>query len=432
MPSTRFAIIDPVAGASGDMLLGALISAGAPRAWLEDLPRRLGCEGVTVAIDEVDRCGIRATQVTVRLPGGAAEGPGEPHAHADAHTHEHPGVPGHVHGSHRYVGDLIRIIERAPLSPWVVERATRAFRLLGEAEGRVHGAAPDGVALHEVGAVDALVDIVGVIEGFERLGLTRIYNRPVALGEGWVRAAHGEIPVPAPATSILLEGMEIGPNGPVTGEATTPTGAALLRALSSGAPPESWRAVSAGAWGAGARNPAAYPNAVRLIIAEASDEIGDIVVLATDVDDLNPEYLEPLRSALFAAGAVDVQVWTTQGKKGRASFRVEIQAPVSAVDAVGDALFRNSGTTGLRIWRAERVTLARRIFLVPAEDGSVVRVKLVEGPGGLRAKPEYDDIIGLAALSGRPAHLVAKELQDKAVRLAGDMSAGSDNPTHEA
>ena len=135
----------------------------------------------------------------------------------------------------------------------------RAFRLLGEAEGRVHGVPAEEVALHEVGAVDALIDIVGAIEGFERLGIDRVYNRPVALGSGWVRAAHGVIPVPAPATALLLEGIEMGPNGPVSGEAVTPTGAVLLRVLSEGRRRQRWRAVRASAWGAGGRNPPNYP-----------------------------------------------------------------------------------------------------------------------------------------------------------------------------
>ena len=182
-----------------------------------------------------------------------------------------------------------------------------------------------------MGALDALVDIVGAIEGFEQLGVTRIYHRPVAIGSGWIRAAHGVIPVPAPATAILLEGIEVGPNGPVVGEATTPTGAVLLRVLSSGAPPERWRAVQAGAWGAGGRNPEEYPNALRLMIAEPALEAGEVVLLSTDVDDLSPEYIDPLREAVFAAGALDVQVWSTQSKKGRTGFRLEATvAPGSA------------------------------------------------------------------------------------------------------
>ncbi len=161
----------------------------------------------------------------------------------------------HGDGGHHHIGELIARIDRAPLSSSVRERAVRAFRLLGEAEGRIHGVPADQVALHEVGAADAMVDIVGALEGFERLGVSRVYNWPVTVGAGWVRAAHGVIPVPAPATAVLLEGIELGPNGPVTGEATTPTGAVLLRVLSAGAPPARWRPVSAGAWGAGGRNP---------------------------------------------------------------------------------------------------------------------------------------------------------------------------------
>ena len=162
----------------------------------------------------------------------------------------------------------------------VRERAARAFRLLGEAEGRIHGVPAEQVALHEVGAADAMVDIVGALEGFERLGVSRVYNWPVTVGAGWVRAAHGVIPVPAPATAVLLEGIELGPNGPVTGEATTPTGAVLLRVLSSGPPPARWRPVSAGAWGAGGRNPSEYPNALRLILAQPVNEAGEVVLLA--------------------------------------------------------------------------------------------------------------------------------------------------------
>ena len=176
----------------------------------------------------------------------------------------------------------------------------RAFRLLGEAEGRIHGVPAEEVALHEVGAMDALVDVVGAIEGFEQLGIERIHHRPVAVGSGWVRAAHGVIPVPAPATAVLLEGIEIVTDGPVVGEATTPTGAVLLRVLSSGPPPARWRIAGAGAWGAGGRDPEGYPNALRLILAEPAREAGEVVLLSTDLDDLSPEYLEPLREALFA------------------------------------------------------------------------------------------------------------------------------------
>jgi pyridinium-3,5-bisthiocarboxylic acid mononucleotide nickel chelatase len=416
MPDRRFAIIDPAAGISGDMLLGALIAAGAEPEWLRALPARLGFPDVRVEISQVDRAGIRATKVDVVLPEGAREEPSVPVEH---HAHEHAGDHAHAHGHgpHRHVGELLGILERAPLSPWVQERAVRAFTLLGEAEGRIHGVPAAEVALHEVGAVDALVDIVAAVEGFEQLGITRIYHRPVAVGTGWVRAAHGVIPVPAPATAVLLEGIEVGPNGPVVGEATTPTGAALLRALSSGAPPARWRAVAAGAWGAGGRNPEGYPNALRLLVAEPALEAGEVVLLSTDLDDLSPEYLDPLREALFAAGALDVQLWGTQMKKGRAGFRIEALVSPGEADSVADALFRHSTTAGIRRQVLERVTLGRQEMELDAGDGMRVRVKILEAPDGPRVKPEYDDVAAVARRTGRPAHEVARDLQYRALRL---------------
>jgi len=423
MTDGRFAILDPVSGISGDMLLGALLAAGAPPEWLRSLPTRLGFPDVTVQISSVDRCGVRATKVDVCLPDGRREEPGHFHP-GNGHAHEH--------GPHRHIGELVAIVERAKLSPWVRERAVRAFHLLGEAEGRIHGQPADQVALHEVGAVDALVDIVGAIEGFEQLGITRVYNRPVALGSGWVQAAHGVMPVPAPATSILLEGVEVGPNGPVTGEATTPTGAVLLRVLSAGTPPARWRAVGAGAWGAGGRNPSEYPNALRLILATAALEAAEVVLLSTDLDDLSPEFLDPLREALFLAGALDVQLWTTQMKKGRAGFRVEVTVAPAEADQVSEALFRHSTTAGIRRYSAERVTLARREVEVVTADGASVRVKVLDGPDGPRVKPEYEDVAALARRTGRPAHEVARDLQSRALRLMSADNAGPVAPKKES
>lgn len=415
-----FAILDPAAGISGDMLLGALLDAGAPVAWLEELPTRLGLDGVRVEVRRVDRAGLTATKVDVRLASGESEGPHdvvEPHAHDHGgHDHHHEHHPS-GHG-HRHIGDLIAQVERAPLSAWVRERAVRAFRLLGEAEGRVHGRPAESVALHEVGAADALVDIVGGIEGFERLGVERIHARPLTLGSGWVKAAHGILPVPTPATTILVEGLDVRESGPVVGEATTPTGAVLLRVLAAGSPPARWRSLRSG-WGAGGRNPAGYANALRLTLATPAAEAGEVSILATDVDDLSPEYLEPLRGALVEAGALDVQLWPTQAKKGRAGFRIEVTVPPEGVERVTEALFRHSTTAGLRIWTAERVTLARREILLEVDDGMSVRVKVLDGPGGTRVKPEFEDVARVAARTGRPAIDVAKEMQRAALIQLG-------------
>lgn len=395
----KIAILDPAAGISGDMTLGALVDAGISEEWLRSLPGRLGLDGVRVRIERVERAALMATKVSFDLPRG--------------HQHD-------AHG--RHVGELIELVRRAPISDWVKKRAVQAFELVGEAEGRVHGVPSSNVHLHEVGAVDALLDIVGAIEGFERLEVEHTYNLPVALGDGWVDAAHGKLPVPAPATLHLLEGVAVRRGGPVTGEATTPTGAALLRVLSEGPPPDHWRHISAH-WGAGDRDPETYPNALRLILAESADEAGQVEVIATDIDDLAPEYLEPLREALYAAGALDCQVWPTQGKKGRVSFRVEVLAPPQVSDRVVAALFCHSTTAGIRRWSCTRATLVRHELQVELTEEVRVRIKAWEGEFGTRLKAEYDDVVTAANRLGRPALEVAREAERRArAAMAADGS----------
>jgi uncharacterized protein (TIGR00299 family) protein len=385
----RIAILDPAAGISGDMTLGALLAAGLESSWLEGLPARLGLDRITVSIRDVQRAGVSCKQVEF-------------------------GIPDQPHG--RHVGELIALVEKSSISPAVKERAAQAFREIGKAEGKVHGVTPERVHLHEVGAVDAVLDIVGAVEGFEQLGVETIYHLPVAVGNGWVETAHGRLPVPAPATAILLEGQEIATGGPVEGEGTTPTGAALLRVLSSGAPPARWRMVRSG-WGAGSRNPKHYPNALRLVLAEGAEEAGRVTVLATDVDDMSPEYVEPLRQALVAAGALDVQTWPVQMKKGRSGFRLEVTAPEGAADAVTAALFQHSTTAGVRRWTAERATLSRHQVTVQLAPQVTVRVKVVEHDEGFRVKPEYEDVLAAAHALGRPPLDVARAAERDAAAL---------------
>jgi len=429
----RFAILDPAAGMSGDMLLGALIDAGAPADWLAGLPARLGFPDVRITVDRTLRGGMACSRVSVELPHGRHEGPSPeyvgPHGHADdAHDHGTDPHDHHEHDQHRHLKELIAIVETAPLSAWVRDRAVRAFTLLCEAEGRVHGVPAERVALHEVGAVDAVMDIVGGIEGFERLGIERIHTRPVALGSGWVRAAHGVIPVPAPVTTALIEGLEIGPNGPIVGEATTPTGAVLLRVLSAGPPPPRWRALATG-WGAGSRDPEHYPNALRLLLVEPVEEASQVVTLAADVDDLSPEYIDPLREALVAAGALDVQVWGTMMKKGRPGFRIEATADSASAERVAEAFFLHSTTAGIRRSLSERVTLPRRLIQVDAPDGSKISVKVLETSGGPRVKAEFEDVRRAAARLGRPAQELAREIEMSARALvAGRATSGSRSP----
>ena len=424
------------------MLLGALLDAGAPADWLTSLPARLGFPAVRIEIERVLRCGITCVKVNVRLPGGASEPPSaafvtvpvrqeqrpapHPHVHDHAHPHrqaeEHHGS--HGEGGHRHLADLLAVVEQAPLSAWVKERAARAFQLLCAEEGRVHGVAPESVALHEVGAVDAIIDIVGGVEGFERLGIEAVYHRPITLGSGWVHAAHGVMAVPAPVTLRLLEGLEIGPNGPVIGEAVTPTGAVLLRVLGRGAPPARWRAGTVG-WGAGGRDPENYPNALRMMIAESVSEASEVITLCSDLDDLSPEYLEPLREALVAAGALDVQIWGTMMKKGRPGFRIEAVCDQAGADAVTEAFFLHSTTAGVRRTQAERVTLPRRHLEIACADGSSVSVKVLDAPAGPRVKAEYEDVRRAALRTGRPVLEVAREVESAARALVARMASGS-------
>ena len=429
----RFAILDPAAGMSGDMLLGALVDAGAPADWLESLPARLGLPGLRVEIGRVSRAGITATRVEVLFPDGRSEPPSRayaaPHEHDPGDRHHHPGLH-HDPSGHHHLSDLLALIDRGRLSPSVKRRAAQAFSLLCEEEGRIHGVAAEAVALHEVGAADAIVDIVGGIEGFEALGIDQVYSRPVALGSGWVQTSHGIVSVPAPVTTRLLEGIEIGPNGPVSGEATTPTGAVLLRVLSAGSPPDHWRAIGTG-WGAGTRNPEHYPSALRLILAEVAREAGRVVTLSSDLDDLSPEYMDPLREALVAAGALDVQLWGTQMKKGRPGYRVEAVCDPQVADRVTEAFFLHSTTAGVRRSVAERVTLARRMLSIPVTEDLAVRVKVLEAPGGPRLKAEFDDVRAAASRLGRPALDVARDIESRARALVADGAAGASRSLKE-
>jgi uncharacterized protein (TIGR00299 family) protein len=387
----RIAILDPFAGIAGDMLLGALLDAGVDPEWLRALPGVMGLPDVGVRIERVERCSLACTKVDFAIPS--------------------PDDAGHG----RHLHELIELVERAEIPDDVRDRAVAAFRLIGEAEGAVHGVTPERVHLHEVGAVDAVLDLVGGVWGMQLLGVEAVHHFPVALGTGWVDAAHGTLPVPAPATASLLAGIEIRDNGPVEGEATTPTGAALLRVLSAGPPPEGWRLSGVG-WGAGTRDPDGYPNVVRLVVAEAATEAAHVDVLATDVDDLTPEYLEPLRQAVTEAGALECVVWPTHGKKGRVALRIEVVTPPHAAEAVTAALFAHSTTGGIRRTVARRSTLERVETAVELEPGLRVGVKVWNHPSGTRFKAEFDDVVVAADRLERSPLDVARAVEQLAAR----------------
>lgn len=387
------AILDPFSGIAGDMTLGALVDVGLDADWLRALPGRLGLDGVQVRIESVKRAGIACTKVDFDIPP-------QPHS--------------------RGIREIRELIAAAGVPDDVRSRADAAFSAIAEAEGAIHGVAPEEVHLHEVGAVDAILDITGSVWGLALLDVTRVYCGPLTVGEGTVSAAHGVLPVPAPATMKLLEGQQIRPGPEGSGELVTPTGAALVRTLSSGPPPASYTPLRSG-FGAGTQNPRGRANVLRIILAEddAHDgvEIEELVQLATDVDDMTGEQLAAVADIMRENGALDVILTPTIMKKGRPGTRIEVLCRPPVADELERALFVHSSTIGIRRARVQRSALPRDERTIRVLDHDV-RVKLVTLPSGaLRAKPGHDDLAVVAAATGRALRDVAAMALAEAERL---------------
>ena len=386
------AILDPFSGISGDMTLGALIDVGLDPAWLTALPQRMGLEGVGVRIQDVLRGDIACRKVDFDIPP-------QPHG--------------------RHVREIRRLVAASGAPEQVRQRADAAFTAIATAEGEIHGVGPDEVHLHEVGAVDAILDVVGAVWGMELLGIERVYCGAIALGDGSVRAAHGLLPVPAPATLKLLEGHPVRPGPEGSGELVTPTGAALVRVLSSGPPPREYVPRRSG-FGAGTKDFRGRANALRIVLADAvgpTDGAGDaeqLIMLATDIDDMPGEYLSALADNLRAQGALDVVLLASTMKKGRPGVRVEVLVRPGEAPMLERLLLTESTSIGVRRIAVERRALPRRMTSVEIL-GQRIGVKLVELPGGgTRAKPEFDDVLAAARATGRTPH----ELLQLAVHAA--------------
>jgi pyridinium-3,5-bisthiocarboxylic acid mononucleotide nickel chelatase len=371
------AILDPFSGISGDMTLGALLDCGLDPEWLRALPARLGLDGIGVRIRDVLRGGIASKKVDFDIP-------------------EQP------HG--RHIAAIRAIVAGSGAPPGVRQRADAAFLAIATVEGAMHGVSPEAVHLHEVGAVDAILDVVGSVWGFAELGVEDVYCGPLRLGDGTVRAAHGFLPVPAPATLKLLEGYVVCPGPEGAGELVTPTGAALVRVLSRGAPPRAFIPLRSG-YGAGTKDFVGRPNALRLILADRADESGreQLVTLTADIDDMPGEYVADVADALRAAGALDVVLVSTVMKKGRPGVRIEVLAPVAHADALETQLLDQSTTLGVRRAVVERRALPRVMRTVHVL-GHPIQVKLATLPNGTtRAKPEFEDVRRVAEATGRSA-----------------------------
>jgi uncharacterized protein (TIGR00299 family) protein len=385
------AIFDPFSGISGDMTLGALLDVGLDPEWLRALPASLGLEGVGVRIADVKRGDISCKKVDFEIPP-------QPHG--------------------RHLKQIREVVTRAPVPSKVKERADRAFTMIAEQEAALHGTTVERVHLHEVGAVDAILDIVGGVWGFELLGVERIHCGPIATGDGVVQAAHGTLPVPAPATLRLLEGHVIRPGPEGAGELVTPTGAALVQVLSSGPPPREYVPLRSG-YGAGTKEFIGRANALRLVVAEASTDgahIEHLVQLATDVDDMTPEYLAATADLIRQAGALDVVLMATVMKRGRAGTRIEVLARPTDADKFEEMLLRETTTIGVRRTDVQRRALPRESRTVEVL-GQRIAIKTVRMPDGTtRSKPEFSDIQRVAQQTGRPLRDIFQLAADQAER----------------
>jgi uncharacterized protein (TIGR00299 family) protein len=400
----KIAYFDCFSGISGDMTLGALVDAGCSLAEIETHLRRLPLSGWTVTAEKVSRRGFRATQVKVEF--------------LDPQRH-------------RSLSTILELIAQAGLPSAIADRASHIFRRLGEAEALVHGVPIEKVHFHEVGAVDAIVDIVGAAAGFEQLGIEEFFCSAVNVGGGRVNTQHGNLPVPAPATAELLRGAPTYSTG-IPRELVTPTGAAILTSVASqfGAQPP--MTVSAIGLGAGSAELSEQPNVLRLFLGETAT-IGaseaeldaalqeDVVVLEANLDDMNPQVYGYFADLALEAGALDVFSVPVQMKKNRVGQLVTVLCGPADREKLTGLFFRETTTLGVRQSNVRRRTLQRESVTVETSLGPV-RMKVARLNGNvLNVAPEYEDCRKLAAARGVPLKQVLAEAAFQFHKLNGSV-----------
>jgi len=378
---TRVAYFDCVGGLAGDMLLAALLDAGAELETLRGVPRALGIEGVEIDVRRVDRQGIGALHLRIEA--------------RDDH-------------GHRHYRDIRELVERAELPERARTRSLDAFSRLAAVEGGIHGVDPDEVHFHELGSLDTLVDVCGAFVLLDELGVERVASSPLPFARGFVEAAHGVLPLPAPATLGLLEGAAL-VGVETEAELVTPTGAAIAATVVDewGAlPPLTLERVG---YGAGTKDLADRPNVVRVVLGTESRARTRVVVLETNLDDLSPELVPDAIERCYEAGALDV--WTVQVgmKKGRPGFVLSAIARPDAEAAVVRALLEETSALGVRVSRLERYELDREERVVEVA-GATVRIKVGVLDGRVvNLAPEHDDCAAVAKASGRSVKSVWAE-----------------------
>ena len=425
----RILYFDCFAGAAGDMILGALIDAGLP---LEELRRGLGSLAVehdTIWTERVARAGVSATKFHVRgedarqtsqVTGQSPANDKKSHAHT--HEHGHSDVHSHSPHSHRTVREIGQLIDSSALSATGKTRAKALFERLAEVEAAIHGTSIDEVHLHEVGALDSIIDIVGTVCALEVLGIDAVASSPLNVGGGTVRTAHGLYPVPAPATVRLLEGAPIYA-GSQQAELVTPTGALLVTDYAQRYGPVPVMRLTKVGYGAGSSDFADTPNVLRVLIGEADaaaghlgvsgiEAPGAVVVMEAEIDDMNPQIFGVLMDRLLAARALDVFYTPIQMKKSRPGTLLTIIAPPDAREQLTSLVFRETTTIGVRYREMQRECLDRETVTVETPFGNV-GVKVARRRGeALNAAPEFEDCARLASETGAPV----KDVQAAAMR----------------
>ena len=380
--SARVCYFDCASGASGDMLLGALVDLGLPLEALRDELAKLPLRGYTLEAHRVHRSGLHATKLDVVTLG-------QPHRHENEHGHDHAS-PG------RGVVEITELVNRSTLDSEVKARAAELFWRLAEAEGHVHGTRPESVHFHEVGAVDSIVDVVGGVVGLRWLRADRFVSSALNVGTGTVTMSHGTFAVPPPATARLVTGVPV--YGAGEGELLTPTGALLVTSFASSYGPLPLLRPESIGHGAGTRDTHGRPNVLRLIVGEedTAATADRVVVLETEIDDMSPQLFGPLTERLLASGALDVYLTAIQMKKGRPGVLLTVLAVPAKREALEALLFAETTTLGIRRQEWDRTTLSRESVSVETPYGPV-RVKLGRrGEQVLNAQPEFDDCHQLA------------------------------------
>lgn len=399
----RVAYFDAFSGVSGDMTVGAMLDLGLPLAALEDAVRALDFgSDVRLAARRVERLGIAATKFDVHVQGAPA---------GRAWTGAHP------HG-HRTWRSIREQIESSRLGAPVRDRALAIFTGLADAEAAVHGMPADDIHFHEVGAVDAVVDVVGAALGAVELGIEAAWASPLALGSGWIEAAHGRLPVPGPAVAALLRDRPVR-WGDGDGELVTPTGAAIVVALTRPGPLPELRLERVG-YGAGDRELADRPNVLRLVVGTVAPTPGAeaVVVLEATIDDMNPELWEHVLERLFASGARDAFLTPVVMKKSRPGTLLRVLADPADRERLAGVVFAETSTIGLRWTVWERMVLPREIRTVETAYGPVA-VKIAHAPDGtVNVAPELEDCRRRATERGVPLKLVHQ------AALAAALAAG--------